>query len=348
MGLAFILLSVVLAVIGYKRKVAYWWGGAGAMLWFAWCIGSDDVYFSFWNVLSVMSYGALYGNGLYLLACMLTGFIGFKVYLKLTGQGVRTESTANSSMWLVVGRVVDTQTTETVLSRTHVSRDAFGNIGSHTSHDVYLNHNTWLHDLNSGTEVNYSGSGRLAARPGHVIGTMSWGGMSFLDINYSTKRIFKLPCTSTNPFFALLMALGSLAFGFVLFPVMMAMVPLSWKGVVTMKGGGGALSQPMAPGAREIEWQWLLASSAVYLVGALSIFSALQARSWGIAVGLLGVVFVCLYGLMQYALCRKKKQELALMAEGERLLDELYESGMAKLQLQTQERGASCSEPQPA
>src|SRR5690606_10351345 len=122
------------------------------------------------------------------------------------------------------GRVLDTRTSRDVYSTTHVSRDSTGNLNSHTTHDVVVSHNTWLHDLNNDVDVNYSGSGSIKARPGHVLGTMSYKGSSCIDVNYSTGTIYTVNKASKSILGSIFVAGFGGVLGFFFFPIMMLVV----------------------------------------------------------------------------------------------------------------------------
>lgn len=326
MNLLFLLLSAAAAYRGYKKKSALWFAGVGFLVALAlsWR-GADRVGYNL---------SLIVGPHLMpLLMFAIAGFVGFKIYLRVKGikhtPGAAKKASASREqkpMKLLVGQVIDTKISKTVFSNVHVKRDSFGNVGSHTTHDVRTSHSTWLHDLNSDIEVNYSGTGSLEARSGHIVGTMSWNGTSFLDINYSTQKIFRKPLVSTNPIGSLLTGFCMTLLGWIGFPVFALVAPFMWR------RGREVLSNFSVPGLRKMEAIYIYGGSAAYAFFTLVTFVLLEGGIKNL--GVVGCVLLVLLAvncfLCQYVAVATRDRQKAFMAEGEAKLDELYAAGMAK------------------
>ena len=232
-----------------------------------------------------------------------------------------SKDTDLSQMWLVVGRVLDTKTSRDVYSNTHVTRDAAGKLNSYTTHDVVVSHSTWLHDLNKDVDVNYSGSGSIQARPGHILGTMSYKGFSCMDINYSTGNVFSIKKVSNNFFGSLLQATVFFVFGFIALPVFLLL--LVFRPGLALFGG--------VPGAFKTNLTFMLLAAAIYLVMVFLFLSVTQGNldpsSFGIC---LGVAFFCYVALFQKWMAILHKRDVVILEAGKKALDQLYEAAMVK------------------
>lgn len=325
MSFLILLLSAAAAYKGYKAKSALWFAVVGFLLAMSWM----------WQPYGGLLFNlinALTNNILITLISTGAGFGSFKFYLKAKGLEPAKKPSAPVEMQLLVGQVIDTKSSQTVFSDVHVSKDSFGNLGSYTTHDVHTSHSTWLRDLNNDVDVNYTGTGTLEARPGHIVGTMSWGGQTFLDINYSTKKVFRKPFTSTNPIGSAMWALAMTALGWILFPVFALLSPLVWSGKLKWNGGGGLWSNPLAPGAHKTEAIFTFGGGAAYFLIGLAMFTLMVggAKNMETVGWLLLLMLGVNFALMQYVVKTKKAQEQALLAQGEAKLDERYAAGMAR------------------
>ncbi|MCQ4282138.1 hypothetical protein NA633_03360 [Pseudomonas stutzeri] len=174
------------------------------------------------------------------------------------------------AMYLLVGRVLGSDTHNTVFSETRLTQDVFGGVGASTSHDIVVTHNTWLYDLNNDIEVNYSGSGSLPARPGHILGTMAYRGRSLLDVNFTTNKSFSIPPASTSIVMSIVMAFAITLLGWVLFPIFMLAVTLSWLGLFDAKP---FFTTAKVPGTDRIEAIFVYAFGVTYGLLFVAFFS---------------------------------------------------------------------------
>lgn len=165
------------------------------------------------------------------------------------------------AMYLLVGRVLRSDTNNTVFSETRLTQDVFGGVGASTSHDIVVTHNTWLYDLNNDIEVNYSGSGSLPARPGHILGTMAYRGRSLLDVNFTTNKSFSVPPASTSIVTSIVMAGAFTLLGWALFPLFMIVLPLTWLGLFNAKA---LFTTAKVPGTDRIEAIFTYAFGVAY------------------------------------------------------------------------------------
>lgn len=322
MSFIIFLLTVAAGYAAFKRKSALAFAGAGALAAF-WFIYESEIDLMY-NIEIVTSY-----RWPWLAIGAAIGYVGFSIWQRgKSGRTVFGDSTnALDDMQLLVGRVLDTRTNHTVFSNTTVQQNAFGNLESHTSHDVQVSHNTWLYDINRDTDVTYSGNGNLQARPGHIFGTMSWKGRSFLDINYSTSKKFVDTGTKYHPVASLVWGGILVAFGWAMFPLFALMSPLVWAGWINWNGNGGIYTKNVVPGSHKIEALLTYGGGLIYL--AAFAFMMTQRRSDDILTALI-VGYAALTALHYFVVKKIAQSQEELIARGETELDKLYASGMAR------------------
>lgn len=252
-------------------------------------------------------------------------YVGLRVFMRN-----RFAPTPNASqptqvadeMKLILGRVLDTKSSSQVFSDTHLGRDVFGNLDSYTTHEVVTSHNTWLYDLNRNIETNYSGAGSLKARPGHIIGTMSWKGTSFLTINYSTNTQAMATAPNTSLLGALIMGGAFVLLGWAMFPVFALLAPLTWMKVLKWRGGG-LFTDYELPGTRRYD------AIAVYLGGLVYIAFVAAVINGATHNSDIGTLFVCAFVfyvlLFQWVMRALKSKFDVLIAQGKQELNARYE-----------------------
>lgn len=328
MSFIIFILCAVAAFQAYKRRSPLGFAGTGALLLFAW---NYEPYGSLLeNLLNTVLGDTL---RLAVVAAVLGG--GAYLYFKSKGQLKPSSSLFGrddmSDMYLLVGRVLDTKTSSTVFSDTRVTQNAFGQLDSQTSHEVVVTHSTWLHDLNNDVDVNYSGSGSLMARPGHILGTMSYKDRSFLDINFSTNKTFQVPPSTTNVIVSVVFAIAMILLGWVVFPFLALLSPLAWSGKVKMAGNGGTWTKAVVPGSHRIEAVLTYGGGIAYLLTFYA-FSVLWQNN-GTATGYMtaiGVLFAVLVALHQYVVRKVEPLHLALLDKGKAELNRLYKEAEVK------------------
>lgn len=244
-----------------------------------------------------------------------------KVYLKF--QAGAQESWV-SDMRVVVGRVLDTKTNTTVYSSVNIGRDSLGGVSGYTSHDVEVTHNTWLLDLNTGREVNYSGGGEMRARPGHVLGTMSWKGRNLIDRNFNTGQVFYPQKTSTNIFVSMLWSAMLVLFGVILFPVLCFMAPMVWLGWFAWNGNAGVFVNNVAPGFHKIEAGLIYGGGLIYLV-AWAIVMWRGNDTLGLIPPVAFILFVLYVSAHQYVARTVVKRYETLIELGKAEIDRQYQ-----------------------
>lgn len=322
MGFIILLLTAAAGYAAFKRKSAPAFAGVGALaaFWLSYESGVDLIY----NIEIITSY-----RWPWLLIGAAIGYVGCSVWLR--GKSGRTvfgdSANALDDMQLLVGRVLDTRTNHTVFSNTHIQQNAFGNLESHTSHDVQVSHNTWLYDINRDTDVTYSGNGNLQARPGHIFGTMSWKGRSFLDINYSTNKKFVDTGTKYHPVASLVWGAILVVFGWAMFPLFALMSPLVWAGWINWNGNGGIYTKNVVPGSHKIEALLTYGGGLIYLAAFALMMT--QRRSDDILTALI-VGYAALTALHYFVVKKIAQSQEALIKRGEAELDKLHASGMAR------------------
>lgn len=236
-----------------------------------------------------------------------------------------------SDMYLLVGRVLDTKTSSTVFSDTRVTQNAFGQLDTQTSHELVVTHNTWLHDLNNDIDVNYSGSGSLQARPGHILGTMSYKGRSMLDINFSTNQSFSVQPATTHILVSIIVAIASVLLGWVMFPMSALLSPLVWWGKFKMHGGGGFFAKAIVPGSHRIEAVFTYGGGIAYLLTFFAfILFAMNRAPVSAYFTAVAVLFMTLVGLHQYVVRKIEPLHLALINKGRAELNRLYKEAEMK------------------
>ncbi|MGE8405549.1 MAG: hypothetical protein ACN6QH_00725 [Pseudomonas sp.] len=328
MAFVFFLLSIAAGYAAFKRKSPLGFAGAGALLAFWYEFLAAD------SLIENFGYILIY-RWLSLALCAAIGYVGLTLYLKKKGQlPQRKRSIFGESddvmadMQLLVGRVLDTRSNRTVFSDTHVTQNAFGNLDTYTTHDVQISHNTWLHDINNDVDVTYSGNGDLQARPGHIFGTMSWKGRSFLDVNYSTNKKFTLQGGKAHPLASLVWGVLLVVFGWVMFPLGAVMSPLVWAGWIGWNGGGGMWSKHIVPGSHKSEALLTYGGCLIYLLGVMYVASHRGAGDSFVTA--LGVGCVALSALHYYVTSKIAQSQHELLVRGEAELDRLYTAGMAR------------------
>lgn len=328
MSFIIFILCAVAAYQAYKRRSPLGFAGTGALLVLAW---NYEPYGSLVeNLLNAM---LGYTLTLAVAAAVMGG--GSYLYFKSKGQ-LRPKSGLfgrddMSDMYLLVGRVLDTKTSSTVFSDTRITQNAFGQLDSHTSHDVVVTHSTWVHDLNNDVDVNYSGSGTLMARPGHILGTMSYKDRSFLDINFTTNKTFLVSPSTTNIVVSVAWAIALVLMGWAMFPLIALVSPLAWSGKIKMAGNGGTWTKAVVPGSHRIEAVLTYGGGIAYLL-TLYAFSALWQNN-GTATGYMtaiGVLFAVLVALHQYVVRKVEPLHLALLDKGKAELNRLYKEAEVK------------------
>lgn len=317
-----LLLCAGAAYKGWAKKSTFWFACAGALLGLSWVY---PPYAGVWGPFYAVRYGFLP-----ILILAAVGFGVSKFYFK--AKGIAHDNASQPNMTVVVGRVLDTNTSQTVYSNVHVGHDVMGNLSSYTTHNTQLNHNTWLRDLNNDVDVNYSGSGSIQARPGHVLGTMSYDGTSYMDVNYSTGGVFTLPKTVINPFASVVMAVVMVIFGWAFFPVAAVACPLVWY--IASKSptftARGMWFSTKGPGSVIAETILTYGGGILYGVCAFGVLQALEDENGTTAIVSLCTLIAGLFILHQYAARLKFKREVALYRAGRTELDKLYETGMTK------------------
>jgi hypothetical protein len=269
-----------------------------------------------------------------LVICAAVAYAGAHLYFRSKGQlrptrlSFKRSDDLTSDMKLVVGRVLDTRNSQVVLSNTHVHQNAMGHLDSYTTHDVQVSHNTWLYDINHDVDVNYSGSGSLQARAGHILGTMSWKGQSFLDINFSTDRVFSVSKTPTALMGSLIWGGLLIVFGPLLFPLFMLLSPMTWLGWFQWNGKGGAYSKHLLPNTHRIEAILTYGGGLAYLIAAF--FMALPPHSGEKVITGFACLFAVFTFLHQHVVKSLAKEHDALLAKGREELTKLYNEGMAR------------------
>ena len=323
MGIIIYLLAAFAAFTALKRRSILVFIGAGELVLFG-LVSTESDTGIFYTLFLMLTKGILLTAGF----AAVSALIGYAV-LKATGSQQAKDFDPVTDMNLVVGRVLDTQSTTTVFSDTTVSRNAMGHLDSHTSHDVQVTHNTWLHDLNKDLDVNYSGDGKLQARPGHILGTMSWSGRTLLDINFSTRQRFCVEPATTNILASGVWAAILLVMGWAIFPVFALLSPLVWMGVLRWNGNGGVITTAVAPGSHKLEAIFVYGGGLAYLLAIIAFQSWDHGRMTNVGT-IVTFLFITLVALHQYVVRMVKIRHLALLEQGEAELNRLYKQAEAK------------------
>lgn len=322
MGFIIFLLAVAAGYFAFKRQSKAGFAGAGllAAIWFAY---EPNVNLGY-NLQIVFSY-----RWPFLIVGAAIGYVASAIWLRhKAGRSIFGDSSNPlDDMQLLVGQVLDTKSNHTVFSDVHVRENVFGGLESHTTHDVRVSHNTWLYDINRDTEVSYSGSGDLQARPGHIFGTMSWKGRSFLDINYSTGKKYVDRGTAFHPVASLVWGGILVVFGWAMFPLFALMSPLVWAGWLKWNGNGGIYTKNVVPGSHKIEALLTYGGGVIYL---LALTYMVTQRNGGGVVPALIVGYGALAALHYYVVKKIAQSQAELLTRGEAELDTLYASGMAR------------------
>ncbi|MCK1789000.1 hypothetical protein [Pseudomonas violetae] len=329
MSFIIFILCAVAAYQAYKRRSPLGFAGTGALLVLAW---NYEPYGSL--VENLLNAVLGYTLTLAVAAAVMGG--GSYLYFKSKGQ-LRPKSGLfgrddMSDMYLLVGRVLDTQTSSAVFSDTRLTRNAFGQLDTQTSHEVVVTHNTWVHDLTNDVDVNYSGSGTLKARPGHIVGTMSYKGRSFLDINFSTNNTYLVTPLTKSIILSAVIAIGLILLGWVVFPVFALVSPLVWSGHLKMAGNAGIWTKAVVPGSHRVEALMTYGGGIIYLLLMPIAFSVLWKMNATppAYVTTIGVLFAVLVGLHQYVVRKVEPLHLALLDKGKAELNRLYKEAEVK------------------
>jgi hypothetical protein len=320
------LLCAAGAFQAYKRRSPLGFAGVAALM----MIGIK--YQSDFGLLDSISYFILPSFFQIVIVAAIAGGVSYAIF-KRNGS-LKTELFGRddpSDMYLLVGRVLDTRTSSTVFSDTRVTQNAFGHLDTQTSHELVVTHNTWLHDLNNEVDVNYSGSGSLQARPGHILGTMSYKGRSLLDINFSTNQVFSVPPASTNILVSIVMATAMVLLGWVCFPLFALVSPLSWWGKFRMKGGEGLYVKAIVPGSNRIEAVFTYGGCIAYLLTIYAFSQFWQSGAQGSAyLTAIIVLFLSLVAMHQYVVRSVEPLHRALINKGRDELNRLYQEAERK------------------
>ncbi|MBM5458635.1 hypothetical protein H8F21_13780 [Pseudomonas sp. P66] len=230
-------------------------------------------------------------------------------------------------MNVVVGRVLDTRSRSTVYTDVSIGRNAFGNLEANTYHDVQVSHSTWLHDLNTGRDVHYAGNGELRARPGHILGTVSWRGRSLIDHNFSTGMTYSVPPDTTSVFSSAIWAGILVVFGWAIFPIAALMSPLVWAGWLNWNGHGGFFVRNVAPGTHRIEAVMTYIGGLAYLIAVPIVLKSGDfvgpATFW---------LYAALLALHQFVVRASHKRQTALMKVAASEIHRLYKEAEEKHQ----------------
>lgn len=320
------LVGLVAAIVAFKRKsdIGFAFVGVVFMFWLGYQQGND-----IWGTVELV----FRFNLLYVALSAAAAFLLGRVAIHLAEKAKSGRETGGDGvlrgMSLMVGRILQTNSNTMVFTDVNLTRNAFGGLQANTTHDVQVTHNTWLHDLNTNREVNYTGSGQLKARVGHILGTMSWRGDSIIDHNFSTGRTYAAQATSTNIFLSAIFSLAMTAFGWALFPVFALASPLVWAGFMRWRGGALYLDRAI-PGVNRLEAIFTYGGGAIYLVSWLYLFNYHRGYfNDFVAVG--SIVFVALIVLHQYVVRAAKTRHDALVAAGNAELARLYQKAEHKL-----------------
>lgn len=312
----------------YQRKSPLGFAGAGALL------GLAFVYEGYMGFFEGILMALMYRSPVLIITAAVA-FAGAYFYFKSKGQlqpsarkfSLKRPDDLTADMRLVVGRVLDTKSSHVVLSDTHVHQNAMGHLDSYTTHDVRVSHNTWLYDINQDKDVNYSGSGTLQARAGHILGTMSWKRQSFLDINFSTDSSYSVSKTPTSLLVSLIWGGLLIIFGPIIFPLFMLLSPIVWAGWLKWNGEGGLFSKHLLPSTYRLEAILVYGGGLAYAIAAMAM--SMPPRSSESVLTVLACLFGVFTYLHQYVVKNLAKEHDELLAKGRQELHRLYTAGMA-------------------
>lgn len=320
------LVGLVAAILAYKRKsdIGFAFVGVIFMFWLGHQQGND-----LWGTVELVFRFNLLYVALSAAAAFLLGRVAIHLGEKAKSEKKSERDGVLKGMSLVVGRILQTNSNTTVLTDVNLTRNVFGGLQADTTHDVQVTHNTWLRDLNTNREVNYTGSGQLRARVGHIFGTMSWRGDSLIDHNFSTGRTYSAQATSTNIILSVIFSLVMIIFGWALFPIFALASPLVWAGLMRWKGGAIYLDRAI-PGVNRLESIFTYGGGVIYLAVWLYLFNY-QRGSVDDFIAAGSIVFVALVALHQYVVRTAKTRHDALITAGNAELARLYHKAEYKL-----------------
>jgi hypothetical protein len=305
-GLLLLLLCLISAVFAYKKRSPMTIAIAIALGATSWeCRSGFDSY------LDLLLTGLLAGGVCY---------AGLKIFLALRASQPMPNA---DEMNLILGVVLDTKNSSQVFSDVTLGRNLFGHLDVETTHEVVISHDTWLYDLNRNIEVNYSGGGTIKARPGHILGTMSWRGKSFLDINFTTNSQGTIARPNTTLVGSLIMGAALVVFGWAMFPLFALMAPLTWIKVVKWRGGGVFLDYVL-PGSKLIEAVAVYLGGLVY-VAFIAAFANANGHNYSVGT-VIGCAFVFYVLLHQWVMHSLQSKYDALIAHGSQGLHARYDA----------------------
>lgn len=318
MNFIILMLAAYTAYYAYKSSSPVHFAGATALLAAGFTYNSDmGVGGLIW--LLVEHWGRL----------LVFAALGYGVaYWALGKQGklvARTDAVVDfTEMSVMVGRVLDTENKSTVFSNTSIGKDVLGNLEAKTTHDVRMSHSTWMHDLTAEKDVHYSGSGELQARPGHILGTMSWSGRSLLDINFTTDNVFSVTAGKVHPAASAVMGFIHVLLGALIFPVGL-LFP-----ILNPKSEKGFFVKNVAPGTKKMELMHTLLGCVVFLIALGMSGDAIAHQNFGALCVIWAAVYVILTVTYHRLATAVKARYLELLDKGEYELRALYSQAEAK------------------
>lgn len=329
MNFLILIACAFVAYKSYKAKSPLGFAGAGALLGLAYAYEGWMGFFQ--NIFIAVAY-----RSPLLIVPAAIAFGGSYAYFKGKGQlrpsgrkfSLKRPDDLTTDMKLMVGRILDTKNSHVVLSDTHVHQNAMGHLDSYTTHDVRVSHNTWLYDINQDKDVNYSGSGTLQARAGHILGTMSWKRQSFLDINFSTDSSYSVSKTPTSLLVSLIWGGLLIIFGPIIFPLFMLLSPIVWAGWLKWNGEGGLFSKHLLPSTYRLEAILVYGGGLAYVIAAIAM--SMPPRSSESVLTVLACLFGVFTYLHQYVVKNLAKEHDELLAKGRQELQRLYTAGLAR------------------
>jgi len=245
-----------------------------------------------------------------------------KEYCSSIGLDAAWAGSRNETEFLI-GRVQSAN--DQTVSDTHVvvGKDVFGNLAgsSYNTHRKY--NSSWLYDLENKKEVKYSSEGESIARPGHDMGVASYRGRPVLEYNLSTGDTYNFESITGRllDLKALLVALGCIFLGWVLFPVFFLIVlPLTIKKGVPfyIKDGGGF------PGCNFPQILGSVSSGLITLGVYIGILASIDYRSVELFFGALAVGLVALFVVSRIGIKKTLGLYLSYLSYCKKELDVRY------------------------
>lgn len=341
MTLLIILAAVFCGIKAFKQKNPVWASGAAALLYYGlW-------YWRFGEIFAALNY-IIYSEILTLAVIVAVTYgVTWAVFGKMKHEkaeaAIAQETGTLQGMSLLVGRILDTRSKDTVFTDVSIGRDVFGGLEATTSHEVQVSHSTWLQDLTTGKEVHYAGSGELRARAGHILGTMSWRGKSLIDINFSTEKVYTVQAVNPHPIASAFWAGALMVFGWALFPLFVLMSPLVWLGLINWRNGSGAYIDTVAPGTHRLEAIMTYGGALAYAITLYQLFSHHNGSFNPLPI--IVILFAVLFGLHQFVVRAARKRQIALIETGKSELGRIYREAADK---QASQHAAQTPAPAPA